>query len=164
MVHLEKIDAKNFRAVIGLDVSESQRRFVASNLFSLAQAYTAVGTECSAFPFGIYDGNELVGFIMVGFNEAVLFEMRGEEPPKALQNNYIIWRFMIDSKYQNKGYGRKALSLALDFVKTFPCGKAEYCAISYKPNNVVAKELYRSFGFEENGEMDKDEPIALLKL
>ena len=56
------------------------------------------------------------------------------------------------------------MKLALDFVRTWPCGKAEYCAISYKTNNLVAKELYRSFGFEENGEMDKDEAIAVLKL
>ena len=164
MIHLEKIDAKNFWNIIGLEVSESQQYFVAPNDISLAQAYITHGTECSAFPFGIYDGNKPVGFLMIGFNETALFEMCREESPKVMKNNYIIWRLMIDKNCQNKGYGKAALKLALDFVRTWPCGKADYCAISYKTNNLVAKELYRSFGFEENGEMDRDEAIAVLKL
>ncbi len=164
MVLLKKIDAKNFWDIIGLDVEESQRRFVASNLFSLAQAYITVGTECTTFPFGIYDEDKPVGLVLIGFNETALFDIRGEEAPKVMKDNYMIMRLMVDKNCQKKGYGRAALKLALDFVRTWPCGKAEYCAISYKTNNLVAKELYRSFGFEENGEMDKDEAIAVLKL
>ena len=56
------------------------------------------------------------------------------------------------------------MKLALDFVKTFPCGKAEYCSLSYEPENEVAAKLYHSFGFVENGEMDGDEIVAVLKL
>ena len=61
-------------------------------------------------------------------------------------------------------YGRKAIELALEFIKTFPCGRAEYCWLSYEPDNKVAKNLYESFGFEETGEMDGEEIIAVLKL
>ena len=71
---------------------------------------------------------------------------------------------MIDKRYQGRGYGRQTLKLALDFVRTFPCGQAEYCEISYEPENTVAKKLYQSFGFEENGEMDGEELVAVLKL
>ena len=78
--------------------------------------------------------------------------------------NYNLWRLMIDQKYQHRGYGKKAIELALEFVRTFPCGKAEYCWLSYEPENVVAKELYTSFGFEETGEKDGEELIAVLKL
>ena len=56
------------------------------------------------------------------------------------------------------------MELALDFIQTFPCGKAEYCWLSYEPENTVAKELYASFGFKENGDMDGEEIIAVLKL
>ena len=48
-------------------VEEYQEEFVASNIVSIAQAYTAIGTACSAFPFGIYDGEKAVGFLMIGF-------------------------------------------------------------------------------------------------
>ena len=86
------------------------------------------------------------------------------EAPKSLINNYFIWRLMIDKRYQKRGYGREAIKLALDFIRTWPCGKAEYCSLSYEPENEVARELYRSMGFIENGEMDGDEIVAVLKL
>jgi len=35
---------------------------------------------------------------------------------------------------------------------------------SYEPENELAKKLYASFGFEETGEMDGDEIVAVLKL
>lgn len=71
---------------------------------------------------------------------------------------------MIDENYQQKGYGKEAVRLALEFVKTFPCGKADFCWLSYEPENEVASQLYHSFGFAETGEMDGDEIIAVLKL
>ena len=71
---------------------------------------------------------------------------------------------MIDKAYQNNGFGKDAVKLALDFVKTFPCGKAEYCWLSYEPENKVARKLYSSFGFVETGDMDGEELIAALKL
>ena len=75
-----------------------------------------------------------------------------------------LWRLMIDRDQQRKGYGREALRLALDFVRSFPCGRAEYCWLSYEPENETARRLYHSFGFAETGEMDAGEIIAALKL
>ena len=43
--------------------------------------------------------------------------------------------------------------------QTFPCGKAEYCWLSYEPENTVAKELYLSYGFIETSDMDGEEAI-----
>ena len=73
---------------------------------------------------------------------------------------------MIDKRHQGKGYGREALRLALEFIRTFPAGKAEYCWLSYEPDNEVAKNLYLSFGFEERPEQYKEgeEMPAVLKL
>ena len=71
---------------------------------------------------------------------------------------------MIDKRYQGSGFGREALILALDFIRTWPCGKAEFCRVSCEPGNETARKLYASFGFEETGEMDGDEIVAVLKL
>ena len=71
---------------------------------------------------------------------------------------------MIDQKYQKRGFGKKAITLGLDFVRSFPCGKAKYCWLSYEPENVVARHLYSSFRFTETGDMDGDEIIAVLEL
>ena len=101
---------------------------------------------------------------MVGYNEAVMYSAFDVAPPDALKNNYSIWRLMIDKRYQGKGYGRRAIELALDFIRTWPCGKAEYWEISFEPENTHARELYSSMGFEENGEMDGDEIVMVMKL
>ena len=87
-----------------------------------------------------------------------------EDVPAIAKEYYNLWRLMIDKKYQHKGYGKKAVELAIDFIRTFPCGKAEYCWLSYEPENTVAKELYLSSGFIETSDMDGEEAIAILKL
>jgi diamine N-acetyltransferase len=97
---------------------------------------------------------------MIGFDVDDSFE----NPPQVAYGNYSIWRFMIDEKYQGKGYGKKAMQLALDFIRTFLCGSAKYCYLSYEPENKVAKKLYGEFGFPENGEMDDEEIVAILEL
>ena len=71
---------------------------------------------------------------------------------------------MIDKAYQRRGFGKEAVQLALDFIKSFPCGKAEYCWLSYEPENEAARQLYHSFGFTETGELDGEELIAVLRL
>lgn len=164
MIHLEKIDYKNVWDIVDLKVARSQKEFVASNGDSIIQAYTTIGTECHVFPFGIYNDKKPVGFLMIGYNEAALYDAEDFDPPEALKNNYSIWRLMIDKRYQGRGYGKEAISLALDFIKTWPCGKAEYCEISWEQGNDDAARLYHSMGFEENGEMDGDEIVAVMKL
>jgi len=163
VIHLEKIDYRNIWDIIDLSVQEPQKEFVASNGISLAQAYGVRDSETVAFPFAIYDDSTPVGFLMIGFNESATY---GEdaEPPRALAGNYGFWRMMIDQKYQHKGFGREAVRQALAFVRTWPCGRAEYCVLSYKPENTVAAKLCHSFGFVENGEKDYDEIVAVLKL
>ncbi|MCR5664479.1 MAG: GNAT family N-acetyltransferase [Oscillospiraceae bacterium] len=166
MLHLEKIDHRNVWDVLELKVFQKQKSFVADNGISLIQAYSVRDSaETAAFPFAVYDGKRPVGFLMIGFNEAALYEADEDcEAPTALVNNYSLWRLMIDKRYQGRGYGRQAVQLALDFVRTWPCGKAEYCEVSYEPENEVAAKLYHSFGFTENGEHDGDEIVAVLKL
>ena len=162
MIHLEKVTYKNEEEVIRLDTFESQYPFVADNVESLAHAYVAITSgNAYAYPFAIYDDDTLVGFLMLGYNEAAL---DGPDAPASLRNNYSLWRLMIDKRFQKKGFGREAVRLALEFVRTFPHGKAEACVTSYNPENEVAKKLYASFGFVENGEMDDDEIVAVLKL
>lgn len=160
MVHLVKIDKSNVWDVIALRVAESQNDFVAENSHSIIDAYVTIGTGCTAFPFGIYDDEKPVGFLMIGFNTTALYE----DNLDVMKNSYLLWRLMIDEKYQKQGYGREAVRLALEFIRMWPCGKADYCVTTYEPENTVAKRLYQSFGFEETGEKDEEEDVAVLKL
>ena len=160
MLRLEKVNGKNVWELLKLQVSEEQKSFVAANDTSIIEAYTAITGNGYAFPFGIYDGEIPVGFLMIGFD----IDDYWEDAPEIAKGNYNLWRLMIDKKYQGKGYGKEAVKLALDYIRTKPCGEAEFCWLSYEPENKVAADLYRSFGFEETGEMDGEELIAVLKL
>lgn len=157
---LEKITGKNVWDILKLRVSEKQKSFVASNDISMIEAYISITGNGYAFPFGIYEDDVPIGFLMIGFDTDDYWD----DAPLIAKGNYNLWRLMIDHHYQNKGYGKEAVRLALEFIKTFPCGEAEYCWLSYEPENEVARQLYHSFGFVETGEMDGEELVAVLKL
>lgn len=168
-LRLEKVDHKNFIALCQLKVRRDQQDFVASNVGSLAEAYVAEKAGGFPQPFGIYRGEKPIGFLMVGYypslEQARKWADEGEEIPYFMDKSYLIWRFMIDKRYQGKGYGKQAFQLALDYVRTFPVGEAKYCWLSYEPTNERARNLYRSFGFkEEKLPKDWDEIPAVLEL
>lgn len=159
MIRLEKLTYENADEVFELEVKEEQYPFVADNTYSVAQAYVTLINGGHVFPFVIYNDKELVGFIQLAYGENA-----DQDGVSMEKDSYEIWRFMIDKRYQGRGYGREALRQAIEFIRTFPCGKAELCWISYEPENETARKLYASFGFEETGEMCGDEIVAVLKL
>ena len=160
MLRLEQVNGKNVWDILKLTVEENQKNFVANNDSSIIEAYTAITANGYAFPFGIYENETPVGFLMIGFD----IDDYWDDAPSIAKGNYNLWRLMIDKAYQRRGFGKEAVQLALDFIKSFPCGKAEYCWLSYEPENEAARQLYRSFGFSETGEVDGEELIAVLRL
>ncbi|MBR5731255.1 MAG: GNAT family N-acetyltransferase, partial [Firmicutes bacterium] len=109
---------------------------------------------------GIYCGKKAVGFLMISYHCV------WRENLDFAKNSYYIWRFMIDKRYQGNGFGREAMMLALDFIRTFPAGEAKYCWLSYEPGNEAARKLYLSLGFEEHPEHyeEGEEMPAILTL
>ncbi len=132
MVTLKEITADNFEAVVNLKVNESQRCFVSSTEYSLAQAWLY---KDKAFPFAICENGIPVGFVMLGFYEA--------------RNQYTLWKFLIDEKFQNKGIGRKALKLALIYLRDNLQASEVYTGVLL--GNEKAKSLYISEGFKPTG-------------
>ena len=169
-ITLEKITYKNYIDVCWrLKVSQKQKNFVASNNNSLAEAYVAITNGGVALPFAICRNNKPIGFLMIGYGaNDDDFKDEDSELIKMVKKSYCVWRFMIDKRYQRKGYGRKAMQLALDYIRTFPCGPAESIWLSYEPENEVAKKLYSSFGFIEQPQWYKgkegEEIPALLRI
>lgn len=158
MITLRKITLENRRAIFNLEVSEDQRRFVASNLSSVASCYVLATNGGQPFPFAIYADEQPVGFVMI------TYRITGYELPTIADDSYCILRLMIDKQFQNRGYGREAMKKILEFVRTFPAAPAQYCWISYKADNAAAKKLYESYGFRDNGEIENDELITVLRL
>ncbi|PHV13036.1 GNAT family N-acetyltransferase [Chitinimonas sp. BJB300] len=144
---LKPITRENFDAVIDLQLLDHQAHYLASNAYSIAQA--------SFFPHyktrAIYAAGELVGFLM--------YVSRKEE---GSPGEYGIWRFMIDARHQGKGYGRRALQLAIDEIQSNI--DAERISTCYFPENPIAKDFYGSFGFVETGIDEDGEMNAEIRL
>ena len=132
MIKLKEIKADNLEDVLKLKVSKNQENFVSTTAYSLAQAYVY---QENAYPFAIYADDTLVGFIMFGFYE--------------LRNQYTLWKFLIDEKYQNKGYGKIALLLGIEYMKKQHDIKEMYTGVAI--DNNVAEHLYQSIGFKATG-------------
>lgn len=159
MVELRKVDSNNIREIVELSVNDEQKDLVASNTQSLLEAYTTITSGGVALPFGIYRGDTPVGFVMFGYGTT------GDDgEPEIAVGNYCIWRFMIDKAHQRQGLGKMALHAAIEYLRSEPCGRATHCWLSYEPENVGARALYRSMGFFENGEMCGGEIVAVLRL
>lgn len=127
MLKLKKINRKNVADILNLEVFDNQKSFVATNNSSIIEAYIAITENNHVFTFGIYNDDAPVGFLMIGFD----VNSDDEGAPKITKGNYNIWRIMIDKKFQGKGFGKKAMELALEFINTFPCGTAKNCWLSY---------------------------------
>lgn len=157
-MELKKVDLSNVWDILTLKVAEDQKEFVAPNDLSIIEAYATAASGYDALPFGIYEEGVPVGFVLFGY------DMEDEDSPPVAKGNYCIWRFMIDKVHQHKGLGRRALALCVAYVKTFPCGPAECCWLSYEPENERARALYRQAGFAENGQWCGGEMVAALEL
>ena len=132
-----------------------QAGFVAPNDFSLAQASFEPWWQ----PLGIYADEVMVGFVLVGTWPAVGLPAYYSEA--AVGEDYIL-RFMIDGRYQRKGYGRAALLSVIEQIRQRP--DAHTLALSYEPENTVAAALYASVGFQLTGQMHGGEVEAKLDL
>ena len=166
-LHLEKITYLNWHDVEDLRVTREQKEFLPDNVESLAYAGIVRESGFQVFTFGIYKGEKPIGFAMIGYDIPYEPDDDLNEAYRFTRSSYFIWRFMIDKRYQGRGYGREAMKLILDFIKTGPCRKAEYAWLCYAPENTVARRLYASLGFEEVPEAynsEDDEILAVLKL
>jgi diamine N-acetyltransferase len=125
-------------------LSEQEQQMVAPNAISIAQAHFSD----KAWFRAIYADEMAVGFIML-YDDS-------ENP------EYFLWRLMIAGPYQGKGYGRKAIELLVEYVKTRP--GARELSTSYVPIEGGPEGFYRKMGFEPTGEIDDGEIVVRLTL
>ena len=165
MIHLEKINFMNWHDVEDLRVTREQKCFLPDNVTSLAYAGIVREAGFHVFTFGIYKGDKPIGFAMIGYDIPYEPDNDLNENYRFTRSSYFIWRFMIDRRYQGRGYGKEAMKLILDFIRSAPCRQSEYAWLCYDPENTAARKLYASFGFEEIPEAysaEDDEILAVL--
>lgn len=140
MIHLKAITEDNFMDAFSLKLAPEQERFVSHPIRSLAQAYV-YREQCQ--PFGIYEGDRMVGYVMVIYDYDI--------------PEYDIWHMMIEQAEQGKGYGKAALDRVLDYIKTKPFGSSVRVTLTCNKENLRALRLYKCKGFTETGVEDGEE-------
>ncbi|MBH0322872.1 MULTISPECIES: GNAT family N-acetyltransferase [Bacillus cereus group] len=145
-IHLKSINKSNWEEAIRLSVKAEQRTFIASNLYSIAE----VQFLDNFYAKGIYVGNKMIGFTMFGIDPD--------------DNNYWIYRLMIDEKFQGKGIGKQAIYLVIEEVRQNNNTNIPLIMIGYHPENLTAKLVYKKAGFIETGLSSWGEQLAKYSL
>ena len=159
MIQFKEITNANIWKVCALEPFAAQKDFVAENIQSLAEAYATRNEGNNALPLAVYNDADLVGFVMIGKGTV------GNEDESALiKENYSLWRLMIDKSYQGRGLGKQTIDAVMQLIRTFPFGEAKKVWLSYEPENTRARDIYRKYGFVENGEMCGNEIVAVYEL
>lgn len=138
MVSLREITEDNFQAIIDMRRPEGER-FVASNAYSLAQAWL-YRENGDVFPYAIYSDETPVGFLLL------------EEDLE--EEQLIIWRIMFPEERANRGFGTAALRLVLE--QAARAGKYRRLLLTCDPDNPRARHVYDKLGFVPTGEISND--------
>lgn len=147
-VTLREIDENNWIECIFLTTNSENNhtlleKFVASNAVSIAQSKIEKNWTIRA----IYSDDVMVGFTMFGYSIKHSF--------------HEICRFMIDRRYQQKGYGKNALQQVINVMRSQFNNPEIY--LSFHSDNLVAKVLYEKTGFENTGKIIDNELLYLLR-
>ncbi len=152
MITLREINGDNVNEIIKLSntLSPEHNELVAPNSVSLAQAY-AYGEI--AWPRAVYLNDIPVGFVMLNKN-CKYFDSNEV-------NGAYLWRFMIASDYQGKGYGKEVIKILVKMLKE---EGMKHFKVTSMLSDGSPKEFYEKQGFVSTGEMQGDELVLFMKL
>lgn len=144
-ITLTPITADDVVPLGNMSVRDDQDRFIAPNIFTIAQARFHTG----AYDFCIWVGDQRVGLI-------ALIDMAEHDDPSDIDNPeaVYVWRLLIGTDFQGRGYGKAAMSAAENW--TIARGKS-LVQIQAVEDNAAAIGLYESLGYVRTGKMSDNE-------
>jgi diamine N-acetyltransferase len=142
-IRLEQITRENWYECSQLEVKPEQRQFVSSNLLCIAemQFYPSWGA------YAIYHKDQMVGFVMYEHDQE--------------RDQWWISALMIAADHQGKGYGRAALQALISLMMQRGCREI---LVGYANDNIPARALYSSLGFNKLGLDDEGDMVARIRL
>ena len=144
MIRLTEITEENWYDVACLSVKDSQKEFLAPPIGIIARGY--VYRDCRAKVYAIENDGVPVGVALVReFTDEPL--------------GYDLQQFMIDARYQRRGYGFAALGLILDELRKE--ARYDHVEVCVKKADAEAIRLYEKHGFTDSGYVDEDAPDSL---
>lgn len=139
-LHLEEITPANWQAEMA--VREDQQQYVTGRDKLLARAYGFLSDHSQARL--IADGDVPVGM-------ALWYDCPEE-------NAYALIEFLIDGRFQGRGYGTRAVEQILEEMRRD--GRYEQVVICYIRENAAARRFWEHMGFVlDPGEEEQEEPI-----
>ena len=145
-IELRNVTKENWIDCIRLSLHPEQESYLASNVASIAESKFEPNNQLRA----IYKKEDAIGFLA--------FCVEDEPPDPEL---YWLFRFMIDKKFQNKGYGTEALKLVIKEIKGLG---AKRIYTMHKPKNKIAKKLYQKIGFSYIGSLEDGDLLMEIKV
>ena len=144
MIRLIPVTEDNWMEVASLSVKEEQKGYVAPAIGILARGY--VYRDCNAKVYAFDHDGTIVGTALVReFTDEPL--------------GYDLQQFMVDEKYQRRGYGSRALQLVLDELRAE--NHYDHVELCVKRADAEAIRLYEKHGFTDSGYMDENLPDSL---
>ena len=141
MVKLTDLTEENWMQAAALTVKDSQKSFLAPAIGILARGY--VYRNCGARVFVVESDGVPVGLALVReFTDEPL--------------GYDLQQFMIDGRYQGRGYGSAALDLILAELRKE--ARYDHVEVCVKQADEAAIRLYEKHGFVNSGYLDEDAP------
>ncbi len=150
-VTLREVDHTNREAVADLEVSPGQLRFVDTAAMTLLEA---AGHTPSPWLRAIYADDVPVGLIMVAEHDPA-----GPWP-------YYLWRLLVDSGHQGRGYARQAMSLLVERLRAQPDAEELVSSVAVYDDDMTDSPMgfYETLGFVRTGEFNEHEELIKLKL
>lgn len=152
-IELVKINSDNWREALELSVNAEQQKFVASITppvaIALAKAYIRPDGRVVE-PYGISDQSQLLGFFNLHYT------------PGSVED-YWIFHFFIDKKFQRSGVGSKALNELIRHLKNAH-PSCQRLHLTVHPQNDAGKLFYTRLGFSDDQIMTYGEPTYSIKI
>ena len=144
MIKLIDVTEENWLDIARLTVSEEQQAFLDKPLGIIARGY--VYRNCNARVIGIANDSQIIGVALVRDLD--------DEPAC-----YDLQQFMIDKRFQNKGFGTEALKQIIELLEK----ERKYNCVEVCVNkaDTPALRVYEKAGFADTGYIDDDAPDCL---
>lgn len=133
-ITIQNVTQENIYKCIALKLGEDQKDRIAPNVYSIAESKVITNYT----PYAIYLDDHVIGFVMVDY-----------DPTLNNEDKYWVPRFMIDQRYQGKGYGKIAMRQVIENLRSkHDCQRIR---LSTEPSNIPAIRFYESIGFKNTG-------------
>ncbi|MFV2051182.1 GNAT family N-acetyltransferase [Aliiroseovarius sp. YM-037] len=139
------VERKDLRALFQLNVAKDRRHLIAGTEYTIAEA----AYDRGAYVWGLWDGETAVGLL------GMVHPGQAEEADDCCLNDAAhVWRLLIDTRHQGKGYGRAALAFAEQQARDWGFTRINLTSVD-GPGSAV--KYYENQGYRRTGRIAYDE-------